>query len=534
MSLRRQSPNSHRRETTGAAMSRLIESLTIAAGIAYLAVLGLAITTTTYDVWGALVVLPPLALVGVLVIRAMFTGALESLRPILYAGLLVKLIGTALRYWVGFEAYGGSIDAQRYHRYAVQRSADVRDGLLTVFDVIPSGTGTPYVEEVVAFVYTLTGSSKMGGFVVFGFIGYLGVICFVKAACIAVPRLATYRYAALCVLAPSLAYWPSSIGKEALMILGLGVATLGVAKFFATGAVLIPVLITVAGLAFTAAVRPHMAGLWLAGVFPALLVMFVRNLRVAPTEDGRRTHQGLMVVVIGVAAIGLVVLAGAAVRYLPGADEEGGESVTSILEETSRRTAQAGSSFNPPNLNNPVNWPYAAVRTLTRPLLVEARGSAQLFTALELTLLIGLAVVSYRRLLNLPKLVLTVPFVTFAMTTLFLASLAFSSFANLGILSRQKALVFPFLLLVLCLPALPRRPEHDPEGERARRRVELSGDRSELEPNGTASSTLSAGARHPLSGTPVGSLVSSGSGIGPPAGRRANPDDDLWAPRNRA
>jgi hypothetical protein len=448
-------------------MSRFTEALVVAAGVAYLAAFGVAINVTTYDVWGALVVLPPLGLLGVLVIRTMFAGDLESLRPILYAGLLAKLAGTALRYWVGFEAYAGGIDARRYHRFAVARSAEVRDGMLSFFDVIPGGTGTAYVEEVSAFVYTIVGPSMMGGFVVFGLLGYLGVICFVKAACLAVPGLATHRYALLCALAPSLAYWPSSIGKEALMTLGLGVATLGVARFFATGAVLVPVAMTAGGLAFTAAVRPHMAGLWLIGVFPGLLVMFVRNMRKAPLDKGRRTSQGLMVFVIGVAAIGLFVLATTAVRYLPGGGEEGGESVSSILEETTRRTAQARSNFDPPNIDNPANWPFASVRTLTRPLLIEARGAAQLFSALEMTLLLGLATVSYRRLFHLPKLMLTVPFVTFAMTTLLLTGLAFSSFANLGVLARQKALVFPFLLLVVCLPALPRRPVRHSQDERA-------------------------------------------------------------------
>jgi hypothetical protein len=42
-------------------------------------------------------------------------------------------------------------------------------------------------------------------------------------------------------------------------------------------------------------------------------------------------------------------------------------------------------------------------------------------------------------------------------TTLFLAGLAYSSFANLGVLTRQKSLVFPFMLLVPCLGAA-RRP----------------------------------------------------------------------------
>ena len=66
-------------------------------------------------------------------------------------------------------------------------------------------------------------------------------------------------------------------------------------------------------------------------------------------------------------------------------------SITAIIDETTRRTEQAGSAFTPPTITNPLNWPYASVRTLTRPLLIEARGAAQLFTALEMTLLIGLA-----------------------------------------------------------------------------------------------------------------------------------------------
>ena len=221
-----------------------------------------------------------------------------------------------------------------------------------------------------------------------------------------------------------------------------------------------------------------------------------------------------MLVVIGVAAIGLVVLSQAAIRYLPSLGDD--EGITGIVSETTRRTAQARSSFDPPDITNPLNWPYASVRTLTRPLLVEARGAAQLFTALEMTLLIGLAIVSYRRLLHIPKLVLNVPFVTFAMTTLLVMGMALSSFGNLGILARQKALVFPFLLLVVCLPALPRRPEHAPPDDLQN------------------SSTSPSVSPQLLSGGMPGSLTARQVSTGPPPGNGTNPDDDLWAPRRMA
>ena len=109
-----------------------------------------------------------------------------------------------------------------------------------------------------------------------------------KAACIAIPGLATHRYAALCALAPSLVYWPSSIGKEALMILGIGIATFGIAKFFSTGAVLWPLVMTAAALAFTGAIRPHIVGIWLAGRLPGA----ARHVRERIRAPRRRSRAG--------------------------------------------------------------------------------------------------------------------------------------------------------------------------------------------------------------------------------------------------
>ena len=108
--------SSRRRDGSRDVTSRLTEGLAVAAGLSYLALLGLAIGQTTYDVWGALVVIPPLGLLGVLIIRTMFSGVLVTLRNILYAGLVAKLVGTALRYWVGIRGV-----RRRYRRPAVPR-----------------------------------------------------------------------------------------------------------------------------------------------------------------------------------------------------------------------------------------------------------------------------------------------------------------------------------------------------------------------------------------------------------------------------
>ena len=82
--------------------------------------------------------------------NAMFSGALADLRRIMYVGLGVKLVGAALRYWVGFDAYQGGIDAQRYHDYAVIAATDVWAGRANIISIFPAGTGTQFTEGVTA------------------------------------------------------------------------------------------------------------------------------------------------------------------------------------------------------------------------------------------------------------------------------------------------------------------------------------------------------------------------------------------------
>ena len=52
--------------------------------------------------------------------------------------------------------------------------------------------------------------------------------------------------------------------------------------------------------------------------------------------------------------------------------------------------------------------------------------------------------------------------------------LALSSFANLGVLARQRALVFPFLLLVVLSPRLPAPPEARPGAARASEQLDVA------------------------------------------------------------
>lgn len=433
---------------------RLSEPLAVAAGVGYLAVLAWSMTNVSYDIWGALVAAPVLLVLGGFLLRRMFRGSHEELFGVMMIGLVAKLLGGMARYWVSFGAYSGATDAERYHLYGAKAAGAVWAGDASWTSVLPSGSGTQFMERFTALVYTFAGSSRMGGFLVFACIAYVGVVLFVKAAAIAVPGLALRRYALIVVLAPSVVFWPSSIGKEAYMFLTLGIGTYGIARLMSRQGIAMSAALTIVGFGGVAFVRPHLVGIWAAGSFAGLLVMLVRGRSGARRTTGRRAADrfAAMVFLVGAAA-GLALAAKVSVdNFSFGSDEVSSSNLNDILAETTRRTTKTGSTFVPPVIDSPVDWPYASIRTLLRPLPTEARGLGQLLAAAELMVIVGMCLVWWRRLINLPRMIATNPYVAFAIATLLFAGLAYSSFGNLGVLTRQKSLVFPFLLLLPCLP----------------------------------------------------------------------------------
>ena len=80
-----------------------------------------------------------------------------------------------------------------------------------------------------------------------------------------------YRYALLVLFLPSLLYWPSALGKDAWMVLGLGLISYGVARFL-NRSVLIGALSFVPGMVGIVYVRPHVALVVFAGLLLAALL----------------------------------------------------------------------------------------------------------------------------------------------------------------------------------------------------------------------------------------------------------------------
>jgi len=430
----------------------------VASAAAYVLVVGWAMIALPYDIWGSFVVAPIVVILTVPALKSVFRGDDAIILPIAVGGLIAKLGLTWLRYWVAFEAYGGSADAGAYHVEGARIADQIRGGDLSAVTALTSETGTAFIERLTGIVYAVSGSSRLGGFMVFAWIAFVGLVLFVRAASIAVPGLLRRRYAILTFFAPSLLFWSSSIGKEAVLMLCLGLTSYGGAQLLIGqwGGVSLP--LTAAGIAGVTFVRPHFAAIWVSGLALALLVGSF-------TGDTKRSTLG-RIGTLGLAAVSagvLSLIAAATLEYLdPPQDDVTvstpvaapiAERVSDIFDETERRTSQGGSSIEVIIIAGPQDYPVAIVRTLTRPLLIEAASVAELLPALEMTALLMLAMVSWRRVVNLPVMMLRAPYLVLAVVVLVMFGIAFTSVGNLALLTRQRSLVMPLLLLPCCLPA---------------------------------------------------------------------------------
>jgi hypothetical protein len=328
--------------------------------------------------------------------------------------------------------------------------------------------GTGSVEYVTGLVNALTASTYFATFLVFAAAAFIARYLFYRAFVTGLPEGDHKRYALLIFLWPSLLYWPSSIGKEACMVLALGVASLGAARMLQYqrgGLTAFVVGVVAAGM-----VRPHIALVPLAGMLVALLF---RRSEGAERDPGARLAMKIAGVVI-ILAIASVMARNAS--DLLQTSDFGNGGVSGGFAATEAKTGQGGSAFTPAPATNPVNYPLASVTVLFRPFPGEAGGIPGALSSFEGILMFVLFVTSWKRVKRLPGLLLDRPYLLYALVSIAVFIFAYSSVANFGILARQRSQVLPFVLIFLALPPVPEE-----EGERktkfakARQRMQAIG-----------------------------------------------------------
>ena len=350
-----------------------------------------------------------------------------------------------------FFRFLGGVDSVVYHKTGLVLAEEFKRGNFTP-DTGRKIPGTGSVRYFTGLVEVVTGGSYFASYLVFSFLGFFGLLFFYRATVLAYPLCRRARLAKLTFLWPSLLFWPSSIGKESLMLFSLGLAAYGLANLFVGNSA--GVLEMALGVLGAGLIRPHVAGIMFVGAGAAYLV--------------RRSGDGFSgvatkAVVVVCLAIGLFYANSQAQASL-GVDGGGG-GLTAALDQTENQTGQGGAQFTPARVNTPIDLPWAVVTVLFRPFPHEAHNAEALLASLESLVLLGFAVASFRDYPGMFRRLRREAYPMMAIGYVLTFSFLFSAVGNFGILTRQRAQVLPVLFILLGSAGRD-------ESRRARRRPE--------------------------------------------------------------
>ena len=427
-------------------------ALWFSAAGAYILAMSLGMRSLSYDIWGALVIGPILGTITLPVLRKYVARDDPTMVQLISFAFVAKMIGACLRYYLTFKLYGDNADAVGYHGSGSRLALGFWEGnFAEVYATeVPELIGTKFMNLLTGLIYIVTGPTFLGGFLIYSTFSFWGLYFFYRALRTAFPEANYRRYAWLLFFLPSLLYWPSSIGKEAWMGFTIGLATYGVAMLLKHNPLGYPV--AGFGLAGTAMVRPHVTVLVFFSLFFAYLMR-----RKAWSES----KSGPFGKVIGIAVlliVGGIVLTRAASFF--DVDGANATSANTVLERTSTQSGQGGSQFESGTPFSPAQFPSAMLAVLFRPYPWEASEPQMLVAAAEGSFLLIMMFKSWPRLARLPGFIFRVPYVAYVLAYIMMFVFAFSSIGNFGIMTRQRTQVFPFVLVLLCLP-MPRVDEGD-------------------------------------------------------------------------
>jgi hypothetical protein len=390
-----------------------------------------------------------------LVIALYFVGAVmilmvrlpQPVKLILFIGVLLRPLGAGLRYGILQYVYHGSGDASKYFGRARSYAPLFWDGNFHAFVGTlfgPRGTwqGTRFIQFVTSIVVAVIGPTKLGTFLFFAIFPTIGLLAFALAFSRACPGASVSRYLFWILLFPSLWYWPSSIGKESVVLMGMGLATMG----FVGKQGRINWLVMGLGLFLIYAIRPEVAAVTVGALSVSHWLSFAGNWNAAR--------------VVQAAVIGVVSVVGLAFfLQSSGVEQLDAEGLTSYVEGSTGRKLEGGSGIEAVNVGL-TGIPVAFVNIMFRPFPWEANNFLMLLSALEIGMFWG--ILWYRRA-NVLRAVrewrsnrllrIALPF-----TILYAIALGMM-LSNLGIIARQRVFLFPFLFLVAeALPRTARAP----------------------------------------------------------------------------
>lgn len=361
-----------------------------------------------------------------------------NLKRLVYVALTLRVAGALGRYVVLFAVYGGTGDARHYYSRGLTYAAALwQANPAPLLD--PANWwggqwwGTQFVYFPSSLVLAFTGASMPGAFIVFSLLAFAGLCGFSIAFSRTHPEIPAARYARWIWLFPALWFWPSSIGKEAIVLLGLGLAVAGYAGRHGR----FNWALLGSGVFLIFAIRPQVAAV-------VILSLIIAHWLSLTTEQWtlRNTLQAVVLVAVGLTGIHW------AMQYA-GVESVDPDSVLEYVEGNKGRELGGGSAIGAARVGLG-GVPTAFINILLRPFPWEARNPMVLITCVEIMAFWGIVWIRRRSFGNALHawrrdrlLRLAVPFILIYSVSLGMVM------SNMGVVARQRIFLFPFLFLLI-------------------------------------------------------------------------------------
>jgi hypothetical protein len=237
--------------------------------------------------------------------------------------------------------------------------------------------------------------------------------------------------------------WTSSLGKDALVVMFLGMATFGYARLNRGGVDPVGVFWAVVGIVGAMSIRPHVTAALVAGMTAGFLTR--------PINAGLFSPAIRLLGVLAIGAVAVVII-GRAGDYV-GLESVEVESIVGFIEGQQEQSEQGGAAFQQVDITTPAGLALAIPTVLFRPFPWEAHNTNALVSSLEGMGLMALMVYRWRAVKTALTGFRRNSFFLFLVVYAAIFIVLFSAIGNFGIIARQRVQLFPFVFMwIACLP----------------------------------------------------------------------------------
>lgn len=297
--------------------------------------------------------------------------------------------------------------------------------------------GSAAVELLTFFCVSVLGLSYLGSFFFYNILGFVGLIAFDASLRVATANKSRVLrlLATLIAFLPSVSFWSSAIGKDAISFMGTGLALWAALRLKRR------VWLMMTAVILMLMVRPHVAGIMILALAGSQIV-----------QRGITLSQRLMMG--GAAALAAVLMVPLAMNYSGVGSGANAEELVSYIEQRQQENQEGGSSIDIASMNPPMQlFTY-----LFRPVPLEAHSLFSLASSIDNVILLLLFVAALCRAPRWPRQPLEGDRAFMWFYSILAWVLLASTTSNMGIAVRQKWMFVPMLIFLLLSLMGRRKP----------------------------------------------------------------------------